>query len=130
MYSNDLMDWYVGLFTGGNLVMMSIVGILSIIGMWKIFEKAGREGWKAIIPFYNLYVLFDIAWGNGWLFLLLLIPCVGLVISIIVDFKLAKAFGKGVGYAIGLIFLYPIFLLMLGFGNAAYIGPDGTASPL
>ena len=49
------------------------VAVLGIVAMWKIFEKAGEPGWAAIIPFYNAYVLFKITWGNGWMFLLMLI---------------------------------------------------------
>ena len=54
--------------------------IITIIGMWKVFEKAGQEGWKSIIPFYNMYVLTEISGQNGWLFLLCLIPGVGALI--------------------------------------------------
>ena len=34
--------------------------IVTIIGEWKVFEKAGKPGWAAIIPFYNNYVLYQI----------------------------------------------------------------------
>ena len=100
-----------------------IIAILTVVAQWKIFEKAGEAGWKSIIPFYNAYILFKIAWGNGWLFLLELIPFVNIVISIIVWVKLAKAFGQSGAFAVGLIFLPNIFQLILGFGNYAYIGP-------
>ena len=89
--------------------------------------------WKAIVPFLNVYTLFEITWGNGWLFLLLflsIIPVVGsiavLVISIITYVKLAKAFGKSGGFAVGLIFLSVIFVgilaLGVGSGNANVTG--------
>ena len=97
-------------------------GVIGIIAMWKIFEKAGEPGWAAVIPFYNAYILFKITWGNGWKFLLLLIPIANIVISIITMVKLAKAFGKSGGFAVGLIFLGPIFMLILGFGDAQYLG--------
>ena len=103
------------------------VGILSIIAMWKIFVKAGEPGWAAVIPFYNLYVLFKITWGSGWKFLLLLIPIAGIVILVITMVKLAKAFGKGSGFAVGLIFLSIIFYCILAFGDAQYVGvPQST----
>ena len=96
--------------------------IIMIVGMWKMFEKAGREGWKSIIPIYNMYVLTEIAGLNGWLFLLCLIPGVGaLVWTIMVSLKLAPAFGKDTAFAIGLILLSPIFYLILGFGSAKYV---------
>lgn len=99
-----------------------IISILMIIAMWKIFTKAGEAGWKAIIPIYSTYILFKIIYGSGWRFLLMLIPIVGIVISIMMDIDLARSFKKGTGFAIGLIFLYPIFLMILGFGDATYAG--------
>ena len=105
--------------------------VITIIGMWKVFEKAGREGWKSIIPIYNMYVLTEISGQNGWLFLLCLIPGVGALIwTILVSIKLAPAFGKETAFAIGLILLGPIFYMILGFGSAKYVlggAPAGAA---
>lgn len=50
---------------------------------------------------------------------------VGLVLAIISEYKLAKAFGKGFGFFLGLVFLNPIFKMILGFGDAQYQGPQG-----
>ena len=97
--------------------------ILILVAQWKIFVKAGKPGWGAIVPFYNLYCLFDMSFGNGWLFLLTLVPCVNVVMQIIMWVKLAKAFDKSGGFAVGLIFLPYVFLPILGFGDAEYIGP-------
>lgn len=105
-------------------VVMLAVLVVMLVAQWKIFVKAGRPGWASIIPFYNMYCLFDIAWGNGWLFLLTFIPCVGTIFQLIAYFKLASAFGKGAGFGVGLIFLSPIFLIILGFGSSEYIGPQ------
>ena len=90
--------------------------------MWKIFEKAGEPGWAAIIPFYNAYVLFKITWGEGWMFLLMLIPIANFVIYIITMVKLARAFNRSGGFAVGLIFLAVIFYCILGFDTSSYIG--------
>lgn len=101
-----------------------LVCVVCFIAQYKIFKKAGKEGWEAIIPIYNCYVLFDIAMGNGVLFLLLFVPFVNFAAQLVVQHKLAQAFGKGFGYTLGLIFLNPIFMLMLAFGDAEYIGPQ------
>lgn len=103
-------------------LIMLVIAVIAIIALWKIFDKAGKPGWGAIIPFYNLYLLYDIAFGSGWFFLLSFIPFVNAIISIILMFKLAKSFGKGVGFGFGLLFLYPIFMLILAFGNSEYVG--------
>ena len=91
-----------------------VICIISLIALAKVFKKAGRPGWAVIVPIYNLYVLFDIAWGKGIMFLLMLIPVVNFVIMIMLYVKLAKAFGKSGGFAAGLIFLNLIFVCILG----------------
>lgn len=103
-----------------------IVSVLSIVALWKLFKKAGKPGWASIIPIYNIVVLFQIVNISPWLILLMLIPIVNfvvlLVLSIVVCSRLAKAYGKGTGFAIGLFFLYPIFILILGLGDSKYVG--------
>lgn len=99
--------------------------VVSIVAMWKIFTKAGELGWKSIIPVYHIYILYKIAWGNGWVFLALIVPIVNFVVAIMLQFKLARAFGKSAGFAMGLIFLGPIFQIILGLDDSKYIGPDG-----
>ena len=125
------MDTYSSAYTAAATGAMAVyyilclvIAVVSIIGMWKFFSKAGKPGWASIVPFYNMYCLFDIAWGNGWMFLLCFIPCVGAVFQIILCFKLAKAFGQGTGFGFGLLFLSPIFYMILGFGDSDYIGPQ------
>ena len=105
-------------------IFVLVIAVLTLVAMWKIFVKAGKPGWACLIPFYNMYCMYDIAWGNGWLFLLTFITCVGFVFAIIMLFKLAKAFGQGTGFGFGLLFLNTIFVLILGFGKAEYIGPQ------
>jgi hypothetical protein len=100
-----------------------ILVILPIVGMWKTYSKAGQPGWAAIIPIYNLIVLLQIVGRPIWWFILMLIPVVNIVIAIIVFVELAKCFGKGIGFAIGLFLLAPIFFLILGFGSAQYTAP-------
>ena len=115
----------VGGVSAGYSVFAIVIAVLTVVAMWKLFEKAGKPGWAAIVPFYNMYCMYDIALGSGWLFLLTFIPCVNFVITIIMLFKLAEAFGKGAGYGFGLLFLNTIFVLILGFGSAEYVGVDG-----
>ena len=117
-------DGFVG-FVISLLVASIVLCIISIIAMWKIFKKAGYEGWKSIIPFYNIYLLLKIAGYNGWFFLFALIPFVGVVIvEVMLGIGLAKNFGKGTGFAVGLILLNFVFELILGFGDAKYVGPN------
>ncbi|WP_461812537.1 DUF5684 domain-containing protein [Faecalimonas sp.] len=112
------------LTTGIGLLFSLGMILLTLIASWKLFEKAGLPGWKGIIPIYNTYCLYQMAFGKGkgWYIICLLVPCVNVILSIVFSVKLANAFNKGVGYAIGLILLNPIFMLLLAFGDARYIG--------
>ena len=131
---------------GGIYLIFALVWwILQIIANWNIFTKAGEAGWKSLIPIYGDYISYKIAWQTSyfWLSFILgivasyvssanlnesmfltviatLLRIVIAVINIIYCVKLSKAFGHGIGFAIGLILLQPIFLLILGFGSDQY----------
>lgn len=134
---------------GMYLIFAFVWWILQIIANWNIFTKAGEAGWKSLIPIYGDYVSYKIAWQTSyfWLSFILgivasyvssanlnesmfltviatLLRIVIAVINIIYCVKLSKAFGHGIGFAIGLILLQPIFLLILGFGSDQYYGAD------
>lgn len=115
------------LFSGLANVRYLVIyyGIFCLIALWAIFEKAYEPGWGALIPIYNSYQYFKITWGNGWYFLLLLIPFVNVIIAIITNFKLARSFGKSFWFGLGLLFLSAIFLGILAFGKPRYISVPG-----
>ncbi len=104
-----------------GIIYLAII-ILMVASFWKIFTKAGKPGWAAIVPIYNIVVLLQIVEKPVWWIILFLIPIVNFIISIIIYVSLAKVFGKGVGFALGLLFLAPIFFPILGFGSAQYVG--------
>ena len=140
----------VGGMFGVIMTIAIILWILLIIAWWKIFTKAGIAGWKSLIPIYNIYLLYTkIANVNFWIWafvpyvlmsvfsavypdgsqmpsLVALLLLVILIFYIVGYWKMSKgvstAFGKGIGYTLGLFFLPNIFHLILGFGSAKYIG--------
>lgn len=112
----------IGLGLPEILVLGAIV--FSIASMWVLYAKAGEPGWAALIPIYNLYILLKIAGKPGWWLLLMLIPFVSLVIAIITYIGVAKNFGKGGGFAFGLVLLPYVFFPILAFGSAEYIGSN------
>ena len=103
------------------LVLIAIY-VVAVIGLWKMYAKAGKPGWAAIIPIYNIVVLLEIVGRPLWWLILLIIPFVNLIALIVIMNDLSKSFGKGVGFTIGLILLGFIFIPVLGFGNAKYVG--------
>lgn len=136
--------------------------ILTYAMRWFIFKKAGEKGWKGIIPFYSDYITYKIAWdGRIYVALLLgsivtallgticgwIHPAFGAVISficnvavaganavagMILQFKMARAFGQKDFFAVGLYFLGSVFSAILAFGDCQYRGPqvnDGLGVP-
>ena len=99
-----------------------LIALLMIVAMWKVFAKAGQPGWASIIPIYNLYIWCKIVGRPAWWIILMLIPFVNIIVAIVLCIDMAKSFGKGVGFGIGLILLGIIFLPILGFGSAKYQG--------
>jgi hypothetical protein len=100
-----------------------LVAVLLIVALWKIFTKAGQPGWASLIPIYNVYIWCKIVGRPGWWVILMLIPFVNFIIAIILCIDLAKSFGNGVGFGLGLAFLGIIFFPILGFGSAQYQDP-------
>ncbi len=140
-----------GSILGGLLGVFALVVItfyvLLVIANWKIFEKAGEKGWKSLIPFYNLYILFKLFWETKyfWISLSVLLVCelasdlrvqdnnsvllacaslaagiAALVFFIILCNRMSKSFGHGAGFTVGLIFFPNIFTLILGFNKDKY----------
>ena len=99
------------------------LSLVMIIDMWKVFSKAGKPGWAAIIPIYNIVVWQEVTGRPVWWLILLIIPVVGLVVWFVMAIDMAKSFGKDAGYGIGIAILSFVFLPMLGFGSAQYQGP-------
>jgi hypothetical protein len=111
----------------GAMIFALVVGVLMIASMWKVYTKAGKPGWAAIIPIYNLVVLLQIVRKPMWWIVMFFIPMVNFIFLILLYIELAKSFGKGGGFAAGLIFLSIIFFPILGFGSSQYV--FGSADP-
>ncbi len=108
--------------SGGTLLILLYLAFMIFIlaAFWKVFVKAGQPGWACLIPIYNAYIMLKIAGRPGWWLILYLVPLVNIVIAILVSVDIARKFGRGVGFGIGLILLGFIFYPILGFGSATY----------
>jgi len=123
----EIQGYNNGIVTSSGL----IITILTILGMWRIFQKAGKSGWKSIIPIYNMFVYCKIVKLNFWIFLISLV-CVFIpfiqIIAILyiiyfafaINFRLSRAFGHGFLFGLGLCFFNTIFILILGFNSDEY----------
>lgn len=134
-----------------GFIVLVVYG-LEVAGHWLLFTKMGIPGWKSLIPFYNIYLRYQYTWRTKFF-----LACIGLAVlsgifyaidgsffstlgwicrffAIYIDisamFRLSKCFGKGIGYAVGLCFLPPFFMMGLGFGSAQYLGNVGNPDKL
>ena len=88
------------------LVAVELALIVAIIaGFWKVFVKAGKPGWAAIVPIYSLIVLLEVAGKPLWWIILFFIPIANLIAVILVGIAVARKFGKGDGFGIGVALL-------------------------
>lgn len=127
-------------FLGGFLGIIAFVGIailvLQIIGMWKIFTKAGEAGWKSLIPFYNIAIMFKISGMSPYLvfvYLGLFIPIINVFAAIAITIfdlyqkiNICKAFKKTTGFTVAMIMVPFIANLILGLGSSQYYGIEET----
>lgn len=101
-------------------------GLIVIIGLWRVFTKAGQPGWASLVPIYNAWVLLKIVGRPGWWLVALLVPVVNVIFGLLLCIDLAKSFGKGSLYGLGLAFFSAIFTVHLGLGDARYGGPSAA----
>ena len=126
----------------GSMGILAVLAVgwyvIQAIAYWRIFTKAGEAGWKSLIPFYSGYIQYKICWNTTmfWIGLagliigtfvydmdssISILGSIILLASNIINWvslhKLSLAFGHGIGYTLGLIFLNPIFILILGFSG-------------
>ena len=129
-----------------SVLIYLIAYICYAVGGYRLFAKFGEPGWKAFIPLYNIYVIFGKVWTNaaGLLVVILMlasailgntaagnetlttlasvINLVNLIVTFVGGCKLSKSFGHGIPFALGLTFLQPLFIIILGFNGDEYLG--------
>ncbi len=118
---------------------------LVVAGAWMMFQKAGEAGWKAIIPIYNMYIVYKICWNTSlfWVWfgisvfaavfgfqtetttgfayiIAMVLSLVQMLIQVTCCYRLSFAFGHGLLYGLGLCFFPFIFTVILAFGSSAY----------
>ena len=140
MYENQMFNGLVavlgGFFVFFLLIVIAVL-VFQIIVSVKVYKKAGKAGWEAIVPFYSDWVLCEVASVKWWCFLIMnaaiivsmlglvvlepLAGLVGIAARFTVNYNVAIKFGKDpIGYGIGLTLLPVVFYGILAFGDATY----------
>jgi len=99
--------------------------ILVWISWYKIFSKAGQSGWKALIPFFNIFVFTKIVQKPIWWLAIYLILPIGYILAAL---QISKVFGKKIIFALGLIFIPFVFYPILAFGKSQ-VGNEQSSVP-
>ena len=150
---NSMMVFFLSMLATYSIVGC-VWWMLHVVAAWRIFTKAGEAGWKSIIPIYSTYITYKISWKKknlfwatlaatvlafvlspfsiqadgsinyAMFFIAMLLLLFAFVVNILLVVRKCRAFGHGVGFAIGMLFFEPIFTLILGFGSSAYLGPQ------
>lgn len=129
----------------GICFALIIFGLLTIIGLYKIFEKANEKGWKALIPIYNIYMLYKIFWKAKYFILLLIISFICILSTyfiysqelfellvfiltlillyhqIILSIRISRSFRKNIFWSLGIVIFPYLFIVILGFNKTKYI---------
>ena len=101
----------------GIMIFSAILSIIMLISYWKMFKKAQKPGWAALIPIYNFIVMLEIA-GMSWVYIFLLfIPVANFIVLIMMNMKIATKFKKSSAFGIGMTFIPIIFIPMLAFSD-------------
>jgi len=111
--------------SGGSFVAIFafLYALCVLIAGWRVFSKADEPGWASLIPIYNVYVLLRIVGRPIWWLVLMLIPGINFIVGVVLALDVAKSYGKGFLYGLGLAFLTAPFTLHLGLGDSRYTGP-------
>ena len=124
MYDRDVFSDLFSEISLISIIFNLFFLVISLAGLWKMFEKAGKPGWAAIIPIYNLIVLIEIV-GKPMIWIVwLIVPCVNIIFAIWLTNLLFKSFGKSEVYTIGSFFVPFIVYPLVGFGDSKYLGPS------
>lgn len=110
------------------LIVLLIIAIYSIFITSFIFKKAGKHGFATLIPIYRNVVHLKVCGLSPWLLLLIFIPVLGwlmlFAVAIIGRFELAKRFGHGFFFGLGLLLFPLIFRSIIAFSSNEYIEED------
>lgn len=120
---------------GVFMFLMAASYIITSIIMGFMFKKAGEPMWKAWVPVYNMWVLYELAGYKGWVYLLVVlsvsllgwIPVIGFIvalaaiaITVMVALNLQRAYGKETVWIILYIFLPLVWMAVIAFDKSSY----------
>lgn len=119
-----------------QFIYFLLIYSISFIFMYSLellFMKADKKWWKALIPFYNLYLFCKIVMGSGLFFILFFIPIVGIIMYMVLFYNVGKVYGKRPWFTLLVgIFALPIlaFSSTTSYNGVVYVNKVQDKSPM
>lgn len=134
-YNQPTNSGYLELLSAGVIIALIFIFILSYVvssvGLMRLFKKAGIEGWKAWVPFYNTWIFLQLGGQEGWKMIFSFIPYVGIisyVFMVISANEINKKLGKDSAFTILFVLLPPVWLLVVGLDSSKWNDSLGKTS--
>ncbi|MBF0290685.1 MAG: DUF4124 domain-containing protein [Nitrospinae bacterium] len=124
-FDEDLKDAFTSGLSAGVLLGILLIYLGMTAGLWKMFAKADKPAWLAIIPIVNMVVLTQISGRSLFWFIMLFIPLISLVAIVLINISVAQRFGYSTGMGILAIFFPYVAYPIMGFGGNGYSRGDG-----
>ena len=112
----------------GWLLYLIPVLALFYIGLWKLYQKADRKGWEALIPFYNVYIMLKLTGRPTWWLVWFFIPVVNVIAGIALLLDFVKCYGKFGFWEHAATIVFPFIAFPVwGFDkNVKYLGKSAS----
>ena len=75
-------------------IFFLIIQVIHFLGTWKLYVKAGRKAWEAIVPVYNAVILMKIINRPWWWVILLFIPVINVIMLPVIWVETIRSFGN------------------------------------
>lgn len=104
----------------GHPYLVGAFLVFLIAAQWTVYAKARQPGWAVLVPIYGQIVMARVAGMPWWVGLLLFVPLINVLAFFALSMSIARRFGRGPLFGLGLTFAGPIFMPILAFGGSRF----------
>jgi len=112
------------------IIFFLIIQVIHFLGTWKLYQKAGRQSWEALVPIYNAYILTKIINRPWWWIILLFIPIINLMMFPSFWVETVRSFGKEkTGELFLVVFTFGFYIYYLNYVEDVKYNKDRQLRP-